>query len=606
MKTTHLIKDSLNHSSWQCGFLLIPLALALAWRSFHGKRTQSFLRPRAWAFLPSAAAILTLLLSIASSSFAGSATWKASPANGEWFTANNWVQGTIPNAPGDTATFASSNRTSIDIPFDVEVNGIVFNPGASAFTIASNPAAVPVITISGVGITNNSGIVQHFVVNAGAAQISFLNSATAGSSTAFTSLGTITFGASSTADNATFTNNAFLNFANTATAGDATFTNNSVLIFDDNSTAGNGTFNNGTLNTSGGFIQFGEDSSDAPTAGNGIFTNLGSPSSTVGGGLVVLHFGTAGDATFINDGATASGGIAGETLFQDTGDAGNATLIANGGSGGGDGGSIQFATASTGGTARVEVFGNGTLDISGHNAPGVTTGSIEGSGLVFLGGVNLTVGANNLSTTFSGLIQDGGFSGGTGGSLTKAGRGKLSLANANTYTGGTTITKGTLLVKNTTGSATGTGAVHVNAGTLGGTGKITGAVTVGTGSSSGATLLPGNSATKPGILTISSALTFNSLSTYKCVLSRPTVKASQAVGLGVTINSGVPFIFLDTGTGTLTAGTVFTVINNTSASPIFGTFSNLANGSVFTSNGNNFQASYTGGTGNDLTLTVVP
>ena len=148
--------------------------------------------------------------------------------------------------------------------------------------------------------------------------------------------------------------------------------------------------------------------------------------------------------------------------------------------------------------------------------------------------------------------------------------------------------------------------MQVNVGTLGGTGKITGAVTVGTGSSSGAILLPGNSATKPGILTISSALTFNSLSTYKCVLSRPTVKASQAVGLGVTINSGVPFTFLDTGTGTLTAGTVFTVINNTSASPIFGTFSNLANGSVFTSNGNNFQASYTGGTGNDLTLTVVP
>jgi hypothetical protein len=37
---------------------------------------------------------------------------------------------------------------------------------------------------------------------------------------------------------------------------------------------------------------------------------------------------------------------------------------------------------------------------------------------------------------------------------------------------------------------------------------------------------------------------------------------------------------------------------------IFGTFSNLADGSVFTSNGNNFQASYTGGSGNDLTLTV--
>ena len=33
---------------------------------------------------------------------------------------------------------------------------------------------------------------------------------------------------------------------------------------------------------------------------------------------------------------------------------------------------------------------------------------------------------------------------------------------------------------------------------------------------------------------------------------------------------------------------------------------NLPNGSIFTSNGNNFKASYTGGTGNDLTLKVVP
>jgi hypothetical protein len=53
-------------------------------------------------------------------------------------------------------------------------------------------------------------------------------------------------------------------------------------------------------------------------------------------------------------------------------------------------------------------------------------------------------------------------------------------------------------------------------------------------------------------------------------------------------------------------GNVFTVIDNTSATPIAGTFSDLPDGAVFTLNGNNFQASYTGGDGNDLTLTVVP
>jgi hypothetical protein len=175
--------------------------------SFHRDYIQSSLRSIARAFLPSTAAILTLLLSTASSSFAGSATWKASAANDEWFDMNNWVQRTIPNSPSDTATFASSNRTSIDIAFNVEVNGIVFNPGASAFTIATNPTAVPTITISGVGITNNSGIVQNFLLNRGAAQMEFLNSATAGSLTAFTNFATgITFGQTSTAGSATFNN----------------------------------------------------------------------------------------------------------------------------------------------------------------------------------------------------------------------------------------------------------------------------------------------------------------------------------------------------------------------------------------------------------------
>ena len=47
-------------------------------------------------------------------------------------------------------------------------------------------------------------------------------------------------------------------------------------------------------------------------------------------------------------------------------------------------------------------------------------------------------------------------------------------------------------------------------------------------------------------------------------------------------------------------------ISNTAATPISGTFANLANGSTFTVGNNTFQASYEGGDGNDLTLTVVP
>lgn len=75
---------------------------------------------------------------------------------------------------------------------------------------------------------------------------------------------------------------------------------------------------------------------------------------------------------------------------------------------------------------------------------------------------------------------------------------------------------------------------------------------------------------------------------------------------GVTINSGATSNLSGTAQGTLTQGTVLTVIRNTAATPIAGTFSNLQNGAIVTLNGNNLQASYTGGEGNDLTLTVVP
>ncbi len=113
------------------------------------------------------------------------------------------------------------------------------------------------------------------------------------------------------------------------------------------------------------------------------------------------------------------------------------------------GGVTEFLEDSTGGTARVEVFGNGRLEILGHHAPGVTIGSIEGGGFVLLGGNNLTVGSNNLSTTFFGKIQESlpkraDLPRAEGGSLTKIGNGKLTLSQASTYTGGTTVGEGEL------------------------------------------------------------------------------------------------------------------------------------------------------------------
>src|SRR5439155_16862419 len=79
--------------------------------------------------------VLLFVLVAGSTSFAGSATWKAAPATGDWNTAANWMPATIPNSPTDTATFATSSITGLSLSSLIQVNSIVFNAGASAFTI---------------------------------------------------------------------------------------------------------------------------------------------------------------------------------------------------------------------------------------------------------------------------------------------------------------------------------------------------------------------------------------------------------------------------------------------------------------------------------------
>ena len=218
---------------------------------------------------------------------------------------------------------------------------------------------------------------------------------------------------------------------------------------------------------------------------------------------------------------------------------------------------------------------------------------------MLLAGHSLSVGSNNLNTTFSGSIQESG-------TLIKDGTGTLTLAGANTQNGGTTINAGMLIASNRSGSATGTGKVNVKAGTLGGKGIISGAVTVGTGSGTGAFLTPSVGSNQPVTLTLKKTLTFKADSTYIYKLNTNNGRADQVIVKGVTIESGAQFSFQAVANKRLTNGTVFTAINNTSANPIAGTFANLADNSTFTSGRNNYQASYAGGDGNDMTLTVVP
>src|SRR5262249_11121072 len=126
---------------------------------------------------------------------------------------------------------------------------------------------------------------------------------------------------------------------------------------------------------------------------------------------------------------------------------------------------------------------------------------------------------------------------GSGGMLTKAGLGTLTLAAANTYTGNTVVNGGNLFVTNPPGSSgTGYGSVTVNSGAaLGGTGTVGGPVTV-----TGGKLIAGPG-TGPGTLTLRGGTTLDSASTFQGVLAGTTAGSGYSqlvVAAGGALNLG--------------------------------------------------------------------
>jgi autotransporter-associated beta strand protein len=178
-----------------------------------------------------------------------------------------------------------------------------------------------------------------------------------------------------------------------------------------------------------------------------------------------------------------------------------------------------------------------------------------------------TSGPLTLDATFSAPLIEVGFASqtvtinlildGTNG-IEKSGDGTLVLAGANTYTGETTVSAGTLEVNGTVSDA-----VIVASGVLAGTGIILGPVTV----QSRCVLSPGNS---PGDLSISNSLTLQPGSTNVMQVNCSTLAHNTINGVSVVNYGGT--LMVSNVAGTPSLGKSFAIFSAGSAS---GNFSSI-------------------------------
>jgi autotransporter-associated beta strand protein len=428
-------------------------------------------------------------VSFTGSASAGSASITSSGATGLTSFSGSATAGSA------TITSGSSGKTSFTGSSTGGQARLIANPGAFVDISGLATSGMTVGSIEGagtyrlgskqltVGTNNIAGIVSGSIVDGG-------DSGGTGGSLVKTGTGTLILAGNNTYTGATTISGGTLQIGNTGTTGSLTgnIVNNSALVFNrsnqtivNNVISGTGTLQqNGTsllvltgANTytgativSRGALQIG--TSGLVGAISGDVTN----NST----FQIIRANTSG-LTSITTNANAT------SLFFNDSSAGNAVLTTN------SGGFLGFRENSTGGQSQIVTNAGGTTDISGLSSSGMTAGSIEGAGSYNLGSKQLTIGSNNLSTTVSGVIADGGLFGGTGASLVKTGTGTLTLTGNNTFTGGTTVNQGLLVVNGSLASG-----VTLNGGSLGGSGSVAGLT------ANNATIAPGNSI---GTLTVS-------------------------------------------------------------------------------------------------------
>ena len=329
---------------------------------------------------------------------------------------------------------------------------------------------------------------------------------------------------------------------------------------------GSNTYDGGTTISGGGTVQINSDtslglSSGAATLNNGVLelTDSNNSVSTTRNFILGASGGTLTvDATntytingilsnLTSGGKLTANGAGMLQLFSNNTYDGGTTISG--------GGTVQInSSTSLGASGGAATIKNATLQVT-QDVVSTRNFLLESYGSKFL------VDAGK-SYTVSGSLSDGA----QAGTLNKIGSGTMILSSGNTYSGGTFLTAGTLLANNSSGSATGSGAVSVTgSGTVfGGTGSVSGMVTIG----SGAILAPGVAA---GTLTVGSlTLASGSLLNFELGPIASSDKAVVATANGFVANGGT---FTFSPLSGFTSGTYNLI---TYSGLLGGSFSNLA------------------------------
>jgi len=439
--------------------------------------------------LTASIAALAALLFGTHMALAASATWRESGTNGDWNNAANWNPAIVPNGPADVATFRLTSQfiAGAFLTANTEVSGIVFDPGAPAWQIGSSMFT---LTISGTGITNNSGGLQQLIALEPSGVVRFQNSATAGNASVGIGAqngGAVFFTGSSTGGDARLfaASNGVVDISGLDTPGMT-----AGLILTDNIGANFFRLGSKTLTVGGANLDSTVSGviADGGTAGGvgGSIVKVGTGTMTYAGSAPNTYTGT----TFVNEGTLVLSknadvdAIAGPLVVGDgLGAAGTALLRVMSDL------NIDGRPVTVNADGLFEVSLNndehigsltvnkgdisveaGALDVGGPLA--MTGGAIGGLGKVFLSDamIQATSDSDGAAATVSAPVElvrtvpftftvgDGpgatdllisgtiGESGASGKSIAKAGGGVMVLSGSNSYGGSTTITGGTLSI----------------------------------------------------------------------------------------------------------------------------------------------------------------